>query len=610
MESARDGSPSEEDLLLAVVGSAEAMLEGLDGSTACSTADPEGEDVQSVSVISLHSAFSEDEDDDDASDLRTCNSGSSSGLEHKTTAFLSESLDDPPLSHSDETADVTVDPDTVAQGSQCYRRTLSNPSLDDKDQSATPSKNRRPKPEQQQQQQQVQEQLLRTQIKKRKQPYTSSPSPLPTDTKYAPLDNPHPSSSEQPVVVLGVDISHLSPPVQFLVCASGVFGFNLTFGFLQEFVTVEICNRELGLFLAMMQFTGYTIWSYVLRNLSYRHQQRSNNDKSVSKLNLQQQQQQQKNTETPPSIIQSYRTVPIHLFVVMGLLSAIDMAMTNMALHYINYPAKTLMKSCRVVFTMFFGILLVGKQYRLVDYVVALLLVAGLAIFMQADASSSAIFKPMGVFMLTISLLCDGATNIMSETTMKSYGIGQDELIFRMFSLALIAVTAAATFKGDLHVGLLWLLRPGTYDEWKEGVGADEVTWSVPGKIAMIVLFSSMGFFGSSCSAAITKNFGALAMSMTSTARRATTLFISFFMFDNECTYKHVAGVTIFMVALSMKSVVSRSKGMKPTKTPLSPPPTRPLSVDLEMQKALTSSGNVATGSSAMLGRRANAGKS
>lgn len=517
-------SSEEEDLLEG--GRALHTGEGREDITANSTADPGGEDIQSS--IPLHCDLIKEGHSDSF-----CTS--SSELEPIHTPLLPESIIDDFPNNANRQVGGDNDPET-------------SPSIGPQDQLLGSQH----------------EQIGAQSIKKRKQ---QSVSALPLVTKYIPPAvepiNPYnnTSNNDQPVVVLGVDISRFSPLVQFLICASGVFGFNLTYGFLQEFLTVEICNRELGLFLAMMQFTGYTVWSYVLRNFSNRHQRSGNNssNEKSSKTSSKQLQQFADKETSSNTIIHSYNTVPTRIFLVMGLLSAIDMAMTNMALHYINYPAKTLMKSCRVIFTMFFGIILVGKQYRMVDYLVVVGLVAGLAVFIQADAASSATFEPIGIFMLTISLLCDGATNIMSESTMKNYGIGQDELIFRMFSLALIAVTMAATFNGDLYLGLKWLFRPGTYDEWKENLNPDEITWSVPGKIAMIVLFSSMGFFGSSCSAAITKNFGALAMSMTSTARRAATLFISFFMFDNECTYKHVAGVIIFIVALSTKSCASRS---------------------------------------------------
>jgi hypothetical protein len=144
---------------------------------------------------------------------------------------------------------------------------------------------------------------------------------------------------------------------------------------------------------------------------------------------------------------------------------------------------------------------------------------------------------------------------------MNQYGVGQDEFIFRMYSIALVAIASAATVNGDLYAGLTWILQPGTYDEQINNVPLDQRSWSPTAKMALMVLFSTMGFFGSSCSAAITKQFGALTMSITSTARKATTLFLSFLLFDNECTYQHFVGILVFISALTAKSV--RRKGKK-----------------------------------------------
>lgn len=148
----------------------------------------------------------------------------------------------------------------------------------------------------------------------------------------------------------------------------------------------------------------------------------------------------------------------------------------------------------------------------------------------------------------------------MSEIIMTQYGVGQDEFIFRMYSIALVAIIGAAVAKGDLTTGIVWMLQPGTYDEQLKNIPLEERTWSVGGKIATMILFSSMGFFGSSCAAAITKQFGALAMSITSTARKATTLFLSFILFDNECTLQHILGIIIFMASLTAKSLRRKNK--------------------------------------------------
>ena len=97
-------------------------------------------------------------------------------------------------------------------------------------------------------------------------------------------------------------------------------------------------------------------------------------------------------------------------------------------MQYINYPAKTLMKSSRVVFTMLFGVLMQRKVYKPADYAIVAAMVLGLAMFMHADANSSAVFHHMGVIMLTVSLVCDGAISNMSETIMSQFGVGQDEV--------------------------------------------------------------------------------------------------------------------------------------------------------------------------------------
>ncbi len=207
-----------------------------------------------------------------------------------------------------------------------------------------------------------------------------------------------------PVLVLGVDISHLSRSSQFIVCASGVFFFSLLYGYLQELLSVKLCSRKLGLYLAMVQFTGYTFLAYILRTYVYRKQNRGK-EKAAS----------------PDACSKALGSlsVPFKLYLALSLLRAVDLAMTNLAMQYINYPAKTLMKSSRVVFTMIFGVCITHKRYTLTDYAIVLCMVFGLAIFMHADATSSAIFQPAGVIMLVCSLYC--SNYLFVGTLQKAY---------------------------------------------------------------------------------------------------------------------------------------------------------------------------------------------
>jgi hypothetical protein len=162
--------------------------------------------------------------------------------------------------------------------------------------------------------------------------------------------------------------------------------------------------------------------------------------------------------------------------------------------------------------------------------------------------------------------MCDGAITNMSESLMKKYNVGQDEYIFRLYSIATLAIGIAAVYKGDLVQGTQFLLQPGTLDETllrdSGGVLITTATWTVWKKIVVLILFSTTGFLGSSCSACITREYGALTMSITSTARKATTLFLSFVCFKNVCTWEHVMGIIIFISSLIFKSLRKGRKGV------------------------------------------------
>lgn len=412
-----------------------------------------------------------------------------------------------------------------------------------------------------------------------------------------------PSEDSMQFMLLGADISHLKRDRQFVLCAVGLFSFSLLYGYLQELISVKLFSRDLALFLSTVQFSGYTLLVVLLRKYVY-----PQTDKKVDGSN-----------GVPD--IKKVKEVPPYYYLAIALLRAFELGLTNVAMQYINYPAKTLLKSSRVVFTMMLGMLFYRKKYKTVDCVPVFGMVAGLALFLRADSKSAAIFHYGGVILLLMSLLCDGAIVNISEIIMTKYGVGQDEVrttnvasgvyvlccalagsngmscfscltrifgvryhasifayfccmrfmqfIFRVYSIALIAVTIAATLRGDLDQGCLWMSEPGTYKEFVDNVPMADRTWSVAGKIAILFVFSATGFFALSCCSAITKNFGALTMSVTSTSRKAATLFLSFFLFDNVFTTGHMIGVVVFVGSLLAKATLRRDADLLRRKRPI-----------------------------------------
>jgi len=341
-----------------------------------------------------------------------------------------------------------------------------------------------------------------------------------------------------PLVLFGYDLSEYDKRTQFFVCAGGVFLFTLLYGYLQELLSVTLFNRDLALFFSALQFFAYAFWSYILH--AFVNQKSSPHAKDFN-----------------PTLESEKIGVPMKAYVGIAIVRALDMALTNSAMRFINYPAKTLIKSSRVIFTMLIGVVVSRKRYSLLEYFQVVCMVIGLVIFLHADASRAAVFQPVGVLMLVLSLTCDGFITNWSEIIMRKYHVGQDEYIYRLYSIALVAISFATQLNGEISRGLYFLSVPGTLDEVELG---KPPTWSCASKLFLIILFGTTGFFGSSAAAAITKHFGALPMSLTSVARKATTLFLSFALFGNDCSFEHIAGMFMFVSALLMKAM---GKGMK-----------------------------------------------
>ena len=146
---------------------------------------------------------------------------------------------------------------------------------------------------------------------------------------------------------------------------------------------------------------------------------------------------------------------------------------------------------------------------------------------------------------------------------MIKYNISQDEFQLSIYSISFVAMFFATIISGEfLEAFQSFFLKHGTIAEIQnDHVGLyhhhrTHPSWTISRKIMVLSVFTLMGLCGSSCAGAITKKFGALSMSITSTTRKAFTLFISFVAFrENKCTPEHFLGMVIFMSALFMKSV-------------------------------------------------------
>ncbi|GMH64533.1 hypothetical protein TrLO_g13465 [Triparma laevis f. longispina] len=340
------------------------------------------------------------------------------------------------------------------------------------------------------------------------------------------------------LTILTINLTPYTRQSQYLLLASGVFCFTLIYGFLQELVIVGIFDKKLSLFLAFTQFLGYTVLSLgvFLRQKII--------DTKLS----------------PCEILTIFlKRIPWLKFLQIAFLRTLDLSLTNISMQYVSYPTKTLMKSSRVIFTMIFGSFIMGKRHKRSDYLIVITMVLGLGIFIVAESrgkESDKNFEWIGILMLLCSLTCDGFVVNSNEMLMNNWDLGQDEFILALYVLAGVIMGGVAWGSGEMGEGVRFLGGGESMEGFRGGEGGE--VYDSKTKIICLTLFCTFGYLGSSCAGAITKHFGALSMSITSTARKAVTLFLSFLIFPKECSGMHIVGMVTFVGALGVKGSKSR----------------------------------------------------
>mmetsp|Transcript_42263 Transcript_42263/g.112847 ORF Transcript_42263/g.112847 Transcript_42263/m.112847 type:complete len:325 (+) Transcript_42263:169-1143(+) len=236
-------------------------------------------------------------------------------------------------------------------------------------------------------------------------------------------------------------------------------------------VTIHIFERRFGLFVTLLQFGGYTFFAFL----------------------------QWLSRETKHS------SLPMSYCVSLAVLQASMQGLSNLSIKYLNYPAKVLFKSSRVIPTMLFGVVFYGKRYKLSEYGVMGVLVLGLVIFMGADATTSPDFDPIGVVLILASLMVDACIINLQEYMFNHFQSDEEEMIFMSYAGGSLVLLLICMATGEMSEGLAFI----------DQHGASRIN-------IVIFIYAACGFCGVSCVAALTKRFGALTAALTTTARKVS----------------------------------------------------------------------------------------
>ena len=160
-------------------------------------------------------------------------------------------------------------------------------------------------------------------------------------------------------LVMGLNISNWNASSQYIFCTFGVMFFLMMYGLLQEHLVMKTFHRTLGWFVTLLQLSGYAFCAWLQSILVG---------------------------------VRLERRIPYRQYVILAALQVLMQGFTNLSMHYLNYPAKMLFKSSRVLVTMLVGAIFRRQTYQRKDYIVGFSMAIGLTLFVMADANTSPVF--------------------------------------------------------------------------------------------------------------------------------------------------------------------------------------------------------------------------
>lgn len=216
----------------------------------------------------------------------------------------------------------------------------------------------------------------------------------------------------------------------------------------------------------------------------------------------------------------------------------------NIALRWVAYPVKVVVKSCKLLPTMALGSLLLRKRYSRHDQVAALLLCSALVGFSFAGkgaktSTGGAPSSPLGVAVLLFATCCDAVQVLLSERMLQGAPhLTPYHVMLYTNGFAFLAVLAGIIATDEL--------------------GSEKAPAQIPW--ALLVTYGTCSWVGVCCFISLTRQCGATAAVVATNARKLLSVALSFVLFPKPFSMGFaVSGVA----AIGGVYIHSRGKALK-----------------------------------------------
>ncbi|KAH7336911.1 UAA transporter [Rhizoctonia solani] len=230
------------------------------------------------------------------------------------------------------------------------------------------------------------------------------------------------------------------------------------------------------------------------------------------------------------------------------------------ALGHISYPTMVLGKSCKLVPVMLMNVVLYRRKFAPYKYLVVTTVTAGITIFMYMGNSPSkhkgaAESSLLGLFLLLINLLLDGAVNSTQDEIFSRYKISGQQMMLWINTFSTF-ITVFLMFAPLPHIPTIHP-GPGGVAEW---ASAMDYIRTHPDSVVPLMQFAFTGAIGQLFIFETLQHFGSLTLVTITLTRKLFTMILSVVVYNHKLTLGQWAGAFVVFAGISIEAWVKRQE--------------------------------------------------
>mmetsp|Transcript_32267 Transcript_32267/g.58995 ORF Transcript_32267/g.58995 Transcript_32267/m.58995 type:complete len:347 (+) Transcript_32267:80-1120(+) len=243
-------------------------------------------------------------------------------------------------------------------------------------------------------------------------------------------------------------------------------------------------------------------------------------------------------------------TAPLWKYLTISLTNVYASTCQYEALKYVSFPVQMLGKSFKMMPVMMWGMVVSGKSYKIMDWVIAAAVTGGVTEFLMTgpiseDTGTSTSARGLAYLLLFLAL--DGLTSTMQELVFAEHKTSRyNQMMY---------VNTSSTV-----VSIITLIFGGGFGR----------TYAFIGNYPKL-LFDSLLLGASSASSqwfilAQVEHFGALVFAATMNVRQVVSIVNSYIMYHHHITWLQICGLIVIFTALfykSLRPILNKPEGEK-----------------------------------------------